>query len=678
MSEEVIIQPQPGKQMLAARCGADVMFYGGAAFSGKTHLTLLDSLSQVADPAYTGIIFRRVSTSIVTPGGMWDTSQGIFRGKNVRGVPNKSALTWTFPSGAVIKFSHLENESDIYKHHGGQYAYEDFDELTEFTRKQFFYLMTRNRGKDGFKGKCFVRAQCNPDADSWVREIIDWWIGTDGYPIEDRCGVVRWFTLVDDEWRWVDKDWTTTLPNGTVIKARSFTFIGATISDNQLGCKANPKYESNLYAQDEVTRERLLKGNWNITFSSGMINPAWLKEITHEQLPAGMRVCRYYDMAATQSEEKEHGEPASTAGGKVGAYNGDFYIVDMVDWMDTPGVIKDNMQLTAASDGQDVFISWEEEKGSSGKYVSDDLHKKVFAGYECHPDPVSGDKITRAKVWAALAEHGHVYIVKGQWNRKFKAQCGAFPKKGHKKDEVDAVSGAVKMLTTLNKVWPKYTSKNKSKLELDWSKLPENDVQVYIYIFGGANQGLYGNCYIWGKKSKKLWVYAEIIHHSPVIDTVAEDIKKKVEVGFLKKTGFVTVSKVFGSDDLFGKGESVSMLLMQRGIWVQRNFNYNEYSSVLIAHQMFSSEQIIVSSVLPETDRQYSEWAIEHDQPVKGYPLCRALCGLISDLKESGELEEKKEPKSYSAEKVKIRDKLRNAPNTIMNKQKTGYEYLGR
>ena len=50
-----------------------------------------------------------------------------------------------------------------------------------------------------------MRATCNPDPDSFVRRLIDWWIGPDGYPIKERSGVIRWF--VRDEagaLRWFD------------------------------------------------------------------------------------------------------------------------------------------------------------------------------------------------------------------------------------------------------------------------------------------------------------------------------------------------------------------------------------------------------------------------------------------------------------------------------------------
>ena len=58
-----------------------------------------------------------------------------------------------------------------------------------------------------------------------------------------------------------------------------------------------------------------------------------------------------------------------------------------------------------------------------------------------------GDKYTRALTWANLAEDGKVIIVRGQWVDAFIEEACSFPGGGHD-DQVDAVSLAVKMLST--------------------------------------------------------------------------------------------------------------------------------------------------------------------------------------------------------------------------------------
>ena len=221
-------------------------------------------------------------------GGLWDASEKLYN--HIDGAHSRrTQLEWQFDSGVKIKFSHLEYEKNIYDWQGSEIPFIGFDELTHFTRKMFFYLLSRNRSTCGVKP--YVRATCNPDPDSWVRDFIDWWIGDDGFPIPERQGVVRYFTVDNDNYIWgstmaecikksshiigalVDKATESAKERGieATIKAEDFvksaTFIGGSIYDNQELLKIDPGYLGNLNTQDEATKARLLGGNWNVKVS---------------------------------------------------------------------------------------------------------------------------------------------------------------------------------------------------------------------------------------------------------------------------------------------------------------------------------------------------------------------------------------------------------------------------
>ena len=99
---------------------------------------------------------------------------------------------WRWPHGSKIKFSHLQLETTVHDWQGAQIALICFDELTHFTAYQFFYMVSRNRSTCGVKP--YIRATCNPDADSWVAEFLAWWIDHEtGYPIPERVGVLRYY-----------------------------------------------------------------------------------------------------------------------------------------------------------------------------------------------------------------------------------------------------------------------------------------------------------------------------------------------------------------------------------------------------------------------------------------------------------------------------------------------------
>lgn len=281
MAEKGIIKPQKGYQERALSSPADIVIGGAAAGVGKTYTLLLDPLRDIDVPGFGGVIFRRTTTQIRNEGGLWDTSMDIY--PHVGGEPKESYLEWNFPKGPKIKFSHLEHEKNILDWQGSQIPYIGFDELTHFTRKMFFYLLTRNRSVCGVKP--YVRATCNPDPESWVAEFVAWWIDPDtGYPIPERDGHVRYLVVDGETCIWGDseeevigKAWYMLEPliEKSGIKpgdfVKSVSFISGSIYDNKELLKANPAYLANLVSQDAETKASLLEGNWKVVLSENDI-----------------------------------------------------------------------------------------------------------------------------------------------------------------------------------------------------------------------------------------------------------------------------------------------------------------------------------------------------------------------------------------------------------------------
>lgn len=272
-----IIKPQPGFQTQALSTPADIAILGAAAGVGKTFVLLLDPLRDMHVPGFGGVIFRRTTTQIRNEGGLWDTSVGLYR--PIKAIPKESYLEWEFPKGQKIKFSHIEHEKNIYDWQGAQIPYIGFDELTHFTRKMFFYLLTRNRSTCGVRP--YLRATCNPDPESWVAQFISWWIDQDtGYPIKDRIGKLRYLVVDGETDIWgdtvdevIERAWHVIGPQveRSGIDPRSFvksvTFISGSIYDNKELLTVDPGYLANLLSQDEATKAALLDGNWKVIAS---------------------------------------------------------------------------------------------------------------------------------------------------------------------------------------------------------------------------------------------------------------------------------------------------------------------------------------------------------------------------------------------------------------------------
>jgi hypothetical protein len=274
------IKPQAGFQALALSTPADIAFIGGAAGPGKSFCLLLEPTRHINNPKFGGVIFRRTTPQIMNEGGLWDKSAEIYAYLNAS--PKQRPLGWTFKSGAKISFSHLENETDKFNWQGSEIPYIAFDEMTHFTRGQFFYLLTRNRSTCGVKP--YVRASMNPDPESWVRDLIDWYIGTDGFIIPERSGKLRFFMIDKGEFVWGDDrnevvekcehlfD-ASESKEKRIEKVKSFCFIEGKLDDNKILLEKDPGYKANLLAQDEETVNRLFKGNWNITQDVMSISP---------------------------------------------------------------------------------------------------------------------------------------------------------------------------------------------------------------------------------------------------------------------------------------------------------------------------------------------------------------------------------------------------------------------
>lgn len=436
---EIEVRPQKGPQEMFLSSRADIVIYGGTAGCGKSFALLMEAARNIENPRYRGALFRRTYPMITNPGGLWDESHEIYEG--LGGVPYESnPKRWEFEGGARISLHHLQRESDVYGWHGAQLDFAGFDELTHFTEKQFFYMLSRMRSTSGIRP--YVRATCNADAESWVAKLIDWWIDPDtGFPIAERSGVVRYFIRVNNSLVWADSYEELVEAHPEEEEAiKSLTFIAGYLDDNQKLLEKDPHYRGNLMIQQFVDRERLLKNNWKIRYTTGnFFREGWLPIKKIARIPTSARFVRYWDKAGT-----EDGGDWS-AGVLVAELNGYFYIVDVVRGQWSPEERNKQIRATALSDrkkyGVDVDIWFEQEPGSSG-LESAIISIRELQGYNVYYEPVTGDKRTRAKPLSAQAERGFVVVCEGPWNDAFIQEMIAFPTKGIHDDQVDAASGA--------------------------------------------------------------------------------------------------------------------------------------------------------------------------------------------------------------------------------------------
>ncbi len=364
-------------------------------------------------------------------------------------------LHWCFKSGATVTFAHLGRDEDCDGWQGSQIALIGFDELTHFSEYTFFYMLSRNRTMCGVKP--YVRATCNPDADSWVAEFIKWWLDQDtGYPIPERSGKIRWMVRLNEVIYWFDtrqEAIDAAIENGmdyekAVIMAKSVTFIASTLQDNKILMKNDPGYMANLMALALVERERLLYGNWKIKAAAGLMFKR-TKVNMLEVLPTDVVLwARGWDLAATS--EDENGEPAYTAGVLIGKRkNGRYIVADVINRRLDSAEVRELIKMTCIADKAKygrVITRLPQDPGQAGKAQAQSF-LKFLSGFAVKILPESGDKVTRAEPFSAQwlglegMDKGNVDILAADWNEMYFNQLESFPQSQFK-DMVDASSSA--------------------------------------------------------------------------------------------------------------------------------------------------------------------------------------------------------------------------------------------
>lgn len=204
----------------------------------------------------------------------------------------------------------------------------------------------------------------------------------------------------------------------------SFTFISATVVDNTILQKIDPRYVSWLKGLKGVDRQRLLEGNWFAKEEgSSYFLRSWLTEL-NEAPPATdfTRIVRAYDFAMTLPSDTNP-NPDYTISVKMGRLKTGEYVIldvqrDRIRWGDWLPLILKNAQY----DGRRVDIIVPQDPGAYGGAGSSKLVADVCSHqYSCVKKKPIG-KLEDFKPFASCAQNGTVYIVKDCGNDFFNKQ----------------------------------------------------------------------------------------------------------------------------------------------------------------------------------------------------------------------------------------------------------------
>jgi predicted phage terminase large subunit-like protein len=383
--------------------------FGGAAGGGKSSALLMAALQYMDVPGYNAILFRRTYADLALPGAIMDRFQSwIANYDDVRW--NANNYTAVFPSGARLSFGYLNNQQDYLRYKGAEFQFIGMDEVTEIRESDYRYLFSRlRRPASGPLAQVplRMRAASNP-APNWVRQRF----------------------IVEGQ-------------------EQNRVFVPSMLTDNP-GIDAD-SYRQSLSALDPVERRRLEMGDWWATTLGSMFERESFIIVDANEIPqlsSSARAVRFWDLAATEPSSTNL-DPDWTVGTLALFDQGICYILDVKRARVKSDKVEKLIAQTAYEDGHTVAIRMEQEPGSSGKALVDQYARYVVPGYDFQGIRSTGDKLTRARPFAAAIVNGNVRLVRASWLTEWLDELSSFPESAMHDDQVDSAVGAFSFLTGL-------------------------------------------------------------------------------------------------------------------------------------------------------------------------------------------------------------------------------------
>ena len=240
-------QPHPGPQEDFCGRGEFEVFFGGAKGPGKSDCLIMEATRNYQIPWFKALVLRRtfprLQEIIDRCWKLYPKLGGIYRAGEHR---------WYFESGATITLGHVQHEEDKRNYHGKEFYFVGFDELTEFTQGQYFFIMANVRRAKP-EPALQIMSTSNPGGPGhvWVKEyFVDVCTPTEKIEYTGGDGEVHE--------RYVPKTYI------DPVTGMSRCFVPATVYDNPSIMVNDPLYVKRLEALPELEKMRFLHGVWDI------------------------------------------------------------------------------------------------------------------------------------------------------------------------------------------------------------------------------------------------------------------------------------------------------------------------------------------------------------------------------------------------------------------------------
>lgn len=298
LPEGVAWAPLPGSQSLALSCPCHHILFDGTRGPGKTDAQLMRFRMTVGKgygAFWRGVIFDREYKNlddIVAKANRWFSACG----DGARFLRSTSDYKWVWPTGEELLFRCVENVGDYWKHHGQEYPFIGWNELTKFPDSELYDMMM----------------SCNRS--SFVPEAHK---GPNGETLPELpLTVFSTTNPFGPGHNWVKSKFIDCAPAGVPIRRSSVVFdprIGKEREVVKTQVRIFGSYRENRYLSaeyvaelDSITdpnrRKAWLDGDWDIV-AGGVIDDLWRPAVhilPRFPIPANWRLDRSFDWGSAK------------------------------------------------------------------------------------------------------------------------------------------------------------------------------------------------------------------------------------------------------------------------------------------------------------------------------------------------------------------------------------------
>ena len=366
MSNQAIFLTYPSEELL----------YGGMAGGGKSDALLMSALQYVSEKDYHALLLRRTYKDLALPNAIMNRCANWLRpfvnSKEIKWDNNTK--TYTFPSGASLTFGYLAHDNDLDQYQGSELQFVGFDELTQFTEKQYKYLHSRLRKLENSKVPIRMRGGTNPGGrgHEWVKK------------------------------RFIDE-------------SSKIPYVPASYLDNIYLDREN--YGKQLEKLDELTKQQLKYGNWDIVLSTGLL----------------MDLDTYNQRLINYSYFKDWTPVYTTIGIDQASGGGDRFSMACLCYFDNGKLVLVDLYSTTSGNPEQSLksfilrnkqylprvINFEKEQGSASKFALNywrDILSDICSQIGCYvtdtPASSTGSKYNRSYGYAYHIRNGTMLINK--------------------------------------------------------------------------------------------------------------------------------------------------------------------------------------------------------------------------------------------------------------------------